>query len=285
MNYLVIDFNHLIHRYYFPVSQGYYPIDVAAERVIREIESFENELNISRVIVARDASTKLKKEFFNSIYQTKYKEGRPPLADDYVKLQEMVVEKLAQLKQKNPSKLYKIYQKEEYEADDIVKAIIDRIRIENNNNGKNYYAHILCNDMDLLPLVDEYTSIWLHRKKSEYEMFNGYLEFSLDKVEILADLKALSGYDLTFDTVLLFKILRGDTSDAIPRIDKMTPTKARKIISDLTGEKFRYGDSLESIKEKLSPYLSEYELEHGLNNFRVLDLNSDLGGIRKPFVV
>lgn len=124
---------------------------------------------------------------------------------------------------------------ENYEADDLIKAAVDR--------AKEIYPDlpidIFTGDQDLVPLVDEQVSVFLRSKKMTWAVTKElerphYVQLTpanyQDYMETLTEFKNLQ---VPYNTALLKKLLRGKKADNIPAIPKLTPTKYNKIINGL----------------------------------------------------
>lgn len=144
---------------------------------------------------------------------------------------------------------------EGYEADDLIKAAIDKAKVE--------YPHlpidVITGDQDLLPLVDEQVSVfissrrmtWAEEKSLEKR---GYVQVTPNNyqsyIETLTEFKNL---EMPYNTVLLKKLLRGKKADDIPQYPKFTPTKYNKLVAQLQedghdlGQLFRYDAPIKRI--------------------------------------
>lgn len=135
-----------------------------------------------------------------------------------------------------------------YEADDLIKAAVDRAKID----YPNMPIDIITGDQDLLPLVDEQVSVYMASKKltmaeSEGLELRHYVQVTPRNYEKfvsgLTDFKTLS---VPYNTVLLKKLLRGKKADDIAGYPKFTPTKYNTLIANMIadgvdiGNLFRY---------------------------------------------
>lgn len=125
-----------------------------------------------------------------------------------------------------------------YEADDIIKAAVDRAKID--------YPHlpidVFTGDADLLPLVDEQVSVWYYSKKGTYAEpgvteIKSYVQVTPRNYQhILEGLTACKGLKVPYNTLLLTKLLRGDKSDEVPAFPKFTPTLYNTLISNMESD-------------------------------------------------
>lgn len=292
--FLLIDLNHIIHRYYYAVSQGYYGIDRGVERVKENIEQLKKFSNADDVLIAADSfnGTLSRKKFYESkLGGDSYKDNRKDKEEEWVNFRNAVVENI-------PKTYPKFYTKEDFEADDIVKALIDKA----NNKVK---IIVVCNDTDLLPLVNDYVDVLLFRTKSKfkggldrYHLLDGgygYVPEDFHYVvvdtasfsEVTEEINSYKGYNLTPESLLFQKVLRGDKSDNIPMIPGQTPTKVKSYLEDFYNKDYslRYGMSTDKVKEIFEDYLDGENLEKAIINYQIMDLNSDFEGLRKPFEI
>lgn len=124
---------------------------------------------------------------------------------------------------------------ENYEADDLIKAAVDKAKIQ----YPNLPIDVMTGDQDLVPLVDDQVSVFLRSRKMTWAVSKElerahYVQLTpanyQEYMETLTDFKNLN---VPYNTVLLKKLLRGKKADSIPAIPKLTPTKYNKIINGL----------------------------------------------------
>ncbi len=122
-----------------------------------------------------------------------------------------------------------------YEADDLVKAAVDKAKAE----FPNLPIDVVTSDVDLVPLVDYQVSVFLTSRKDTYAESKdlekrGYVQITpYNYQEYMEGLTSMSKLKVPYNTVLLTKLLRGDKSDNIDGYPKFTPTKYRKLIEQL----------------------------------------------------
>lgn len=124
---------------------------------------------------------------------------------------------------------------ENYEADDLIKAAVDKAKIQ----YPNLPIDVMTGDQDLVPLVDDQVSVFLRSRKMTWAVSKElerahYVQLTpanyQEYMETLTDFKNLN---VPYNTVLLKKLLRGKKADSIPAIPKLTPTKYNKILNGL----------------------------------------------------
>lgn len=137
-----------------------------------------------------------------------------------------------------------VLQAEGYEADDLIKAAIDKAKVE----YPNLPIDVITGDVDLVPLVDEQVSVFLTSKKVTWAEEPAiekrhYIQITpnnyQDYIEGLTEFKGLL---MPYNTVLLKKVLRGDKSDQVAGYPKFTPTKYNKLIMQLAEDGIRFDD-------------------------------------------
>lgn len=147
------------------------------------------------------------------------------------------------------------YQAEGYEADDLIKACVDKAKID----YPNLPIDIVTGDHDLIPLVDEQVSVFLRSTKSTYAESSSiekphYVQITpRNYQDYLEGLTAYKSLSVPYNTVLLTKLLRGDKSDEIPGKADWKPKMYKLLISLLeqhnvdVSDLFRYGCPTETV--------------------------------------
>ena len=149
------------------------------------------------------------------------------------------------------------YKNEGYEADDLVKACVDR--------AKELYPtlpiHVITGDTDLIPLVDDQVSVFLRSRKFTYATEpqfekNKYVQITPENYAFYCeDISTFRSSKLRvpYNTILLAKMLRGDSTDKIPGKSDWKPKMYNTLIDLLIrdgvdiGNLFRYGNSVETL--------------------------------------
>lgn len=279
---LIVDSNHLIYKFHYPIANGFYGTDRGSDRVIETIKEMEMALNIDKVIITSDRAIPSRKLYFSKLFGNEidgYKEHRGDNGEIWKELKEKSIQKME-------SHYGEIYAKDDYEADDIIKALFDYNKDINE-------LFILCNDADLLPLVNEKTSVLIarginsdgHTKTGGFKTLNGYLAFNNNNFnDHINEINSYKNNGLTVHTLLLHKMLRGDSSDGIPKLNEATPKLVKSLIQ-LSIEKnfnFYYSMDLDTLRSQLIE-LGIKDIEGAIKNYKVMDLNSDFEGLREPY--
>lgn len=146
------------------------------------------------------------------------------------------------------------YKAVNYEADDLIKACVDRAKID----YPDLPIDVITGDHDLLPLVDDQVSVFIRSRKTTYAETKDiekphYVQVTpRNYEEYLSDLNAYKTITVPYNTVLLAKLLRGDKSDGIPAKPDWKPKMYKELISRLQQmgyplhEIFRYGKPTET---------------------------------------
>ncbi len=165
-----------------------------------------------------------------------------------------------------------LYRAQGYEADDLIYAAIKKIKETDTTTP----IDVVTNDSDLLPLVDEQVSVYIR----------GTREFSEDGCpvrrlyyqvtprtweEYLSYTSAYKGYTIPYNSMLLFKMIRGDKSDNVSAaVSKCGKVQYSKIMEEMKPagvdfpNVFRYGvDFDEVMRPELikKPWFTDEELE------------------------
>lgn len=275
---LIVDLNHLLYRYGDRFFLEYITLEQALNNIDNAIKTVKDYIKSDKVIIVADLSCPSRKlyykELLNNKDETEYKEGRK--RNDKWDILNNEVKKML-------SNKYSYIRAFDYEADDIITSLVSRL----NDKVEKY---ILTIDADLLPLIDEYTSILLFRKNSQLDDVNKYVLFTKDNFERrIKDLKSFQARGITLNNFLLIKMLIGDKSDNIPRVAKHTSKNIVDFIkwTNLDKDfKWSYFLTNEEVSNELNKIiLNKKEKEQALINFKLMKMNSSLGGRRNPFEV
>lgn len=275
---LIVDLNHLLYRYGDRYFLEYITLEQALNNIDYAITTVKDYIKSDKVIIVADLSCPSRKlyykELLNNKDETEYKEGRK--RNDKWDILNNEVKKML-------SNKYSYIRAFDYEADDIITSLVSRL-----NDKVDKY--ILTIDADLLPLIDDYTSVLLFRKNSQLEDVNKYILFTKDNFERrIKDLKSFQARGITLNNFLLIKMLIGDKSDNIPRVAKHTSKnivdfiKWTNLNKDFKWNYFLTNDDVSNELNKI--ILNKKEKEQALINFKLMKMNSSLGGRRKPFEI
>ena len=275
---LIVDLNHLLYRYGDRFFLEYITLEQALNNIDNAIKTVKDYIKSNKVIIVADLSCPSRKlyykELLNDKDETEYKEGRK--RNDKWDILNNEVKKML-------SNKYSYIRGFDYEADDIITSLVSRL----NNKVEKY---ILTIDADLLPLIDDYTNVLLFRKNSQFDDVNKYVLFTKDNFERrIKDLKSFQARGITLNNFLLIKMLIGDKSDNIPRVAKHTSKNIVDFIKWTNLDKdFKWGYFLtnDEVSNELNKIiLNKKEKEQALINFKLMKMNSSLGGRRKPFEI
>lgn len=115
---------------------------------------------------------------------------------------------------------------------------------------------VMTNDADLIPLVDDTVSVFLRSKKGteaespEYERLHYVQVTPKNYQRVVEGLSNYKKFEVPYNTLLLHKLLRGDSSDNIGGVKKRFPPKVyNSIIEQMKSDwvdiydAFRYGEN------------------------------------------
>lgn len=121
------------------------------------------------------------------------------------------------------------YRKDGFEADDMIYSVIQQLKSVNKENP----IDVFTNDADLLPLVDEQVSVYVRGTRTYSTegspMSDKYFQVTPKTWSLfMGSSSAFKGYYIPYNSLLLFKMLRGDTSDNISAV--IVKNKAGKVL-------------------------------------------------------
>lgn len=180
------------------------------------------------------------------------------------------------------------YQVAGFEADDLIWTAYKQIR----ETHPDAHIDIFTGDMDMLPLVDEHTSVYMRGNRTwasplcgqgycqncketctDYEddtchirrEFKNYYEVTPENWdEFIGYRSAFKGFNIPYNAVYLFKMLRGDTSDNVPMVEKGWGAKKwNAVIENMITDGvdfaglFRYDTPWSEVGPVLRKYFSE----------------------------
>ncbi len=229
---LLIDGNSLLFRAYYATSYGNMmqskngvytnAIVVFANMLNKVIES----VNPKYALVAFDTDKKTFRHKEFDFYKATRKETPEELVCQFPLAREMAT-KMG----------IKVYEKEGYEADDIVATLARHA------NKKGIKAAIFSSDKDLLQLVNENTTIHLIKK-------------GISDIEEVTPSYLFNNYNLKPYQVIEYKGLRGDPSDNIPGVKGVGEKTALKLLNEYDTIEKLY-DNIDKIDGKLKDKLLE----------------------------
>lgn len=239
---VIVDFNHLAHKYTMGMPvQLITPVTMPDGTVKNVVTNIQNGTGKAfnrwarggkdRLAVCFDRPTPLKKRYIKQLFgdtmKSGYKGGRGG------GLQSEVFESIEMTQNLLRMSGVSCYASPEYEADDLIMACVKA--------AKEAYPgdpiDIITNDMDLVPLVDEDVSVFLQSKSGTYAQYKWLEKLKYEQITpenyaaVMSKKSAMKGLEPDYNTALLIKMLRGDSSDDIPASGSryFTPTKVRQI--------------------------------------------------------
>lgn len=262
---IIVDFNHMAHTYMnshhrlsktVMINGRPQLIDTTVQNgTIKAIHRWSNG-GAFPTAVCFDSPVPSRKAYFSKAFNmgiegdTAYKGSRASMSGDMFDSIEMVKDLLL-------SSGVSCYKGQNYEADDLIFACIEKAK----EDYPDYKIDVITNDADLLPLVDDTVSVFLRSRKltwaesKELEKLH-YIQVTPNNFEeVVSDLSAYKKFSVPYNSLLLHKLLRGDTSDNIPGVVKklFPPMKYNMLISKLIengvdlSKLFRYGKCKETL--------------------------------------
>lgn len=290
--YVLVDFNHMAHRYYNAaqhlssvVNINGTPTEIdttIANYTSKAIYRYGNKGEYF-VAVCHEGGCPFRKEHFNPSENggEGYKDGRAKLSNGMKDSMNIAI-KLMQ--QGGVSQ----YCCQGYEADDMIYTLVNRIKQRDEKTP----IDIITNDADLLPLVDNQVSVYI-RGTREFAMQgcpSRKLYYQVTPVtweHYLSGTSAYKNYYIPYNSMLLFKLIRGDKAD---NIAPATKGYGGKKYSDLMYKMesdgvdfpniFRYGNNFdETMRPVLSKYFTTEEVDKMAWIYEGLNLRNFDGGI------
>lgn len=282
---IIVDFNHLVHTYYnsnhrlsktVMVNGKPQLIDTTIQNgTIKAIHRWSNG-GAFPTAVCFDSPVPSRKAYFSKAFNMgvesdkAYKGGRASMSGDMYDAIEMVKDLLV-------SSGVSCYKGHNYEADDLIFACVQKAK----EDYPDYPIDIITNDADLLPLVDNQVSVFLRSRKMTWAEHKDlekphYIQVTPANYQgVVQDLSSYRKFLIPYNSLLLHKLLRGDSSDNIPGVVKkqFPPTKYNALIEDLIDHNvdfsslFKYGkckETLVSIKTG-----EEVDLNHDRSDIAV----------------
>lgn len=142
-----------------------------------------------------------------------------------------------------------------YEADDLIFAAVQKAK----EQFPNHPIDVITNDWDLAPLCDDQVSVYMRSTKRTLNTTGPkrekYVQVTPETyAALISETTSYKNYYIPYNTMLLWKLLRGDSSDNIPGLLrankkglKYPPKKLREILQEMEedghnlGDYFRYG--------------------------------------------
>lgn len=164
-----------------------------------------------------------------------------------------------------------LYRMEGQEADDLIVSLVQKIKSVDPITP----IDIITGDSDLLPLVDEQVSVYMRSTRQHAEPGcperRLYYQVTPDTwYDYLSYSSAYRKFHIPYNSMLLFKLIRGDKSDEIPASTKgYGGVKYSNLMEEMVEDEvdfpniFRYGvDFDEVMRPVLEDYFDEATVEH-----------------------
>ena len=225
---LIVDFNHRAHMY---LNNGFNPsvtmkingeqvvIDTAIQSgFIKDVHRWSKG-GYYHTVVCMDSPVPVRKAYFAREFgmsvgtAAEYKGGREKQSEKFYDSIAMTQDMLTR------AGIFCV-KRHNYEADDLIFACIKKAK----QQYPDMPIDIMTNDADLLPLVDDTVSVFLRSKKGTYAESEEYERAHYIQVtprtyqKFVEDLSSYKKFLIPYNTLLLHKILRGDSSDNIKSI-------------------------------------------------------------------
>lgn len=260
MRIVIVDFNHMAHTYFHTkfrlsvrkqIGGTVIEKDTTVQSGVLKCINRWSDGGRNIMVVCFDRPVPARKAYFMDKFsdpeadvetrQGAYKGGRPAIPD---MLYEAMQDCQSILKKAGCTCLFE----HNYEADDLVMATIVKAKKE----YPGVPIDVITNDADLVPLVDDVVSVFLRSRVTTYAETKAlekahYVQITpRNYQEVLEGLSSFKDFLVPYNTVLLHKLLRGDSADNIQGIKRLfPPRKYNEMIQGMLseedlGEAFRY---------------------------------------------
>lgn len=249
-NLFLIDLSHIIYRYYYTIGfkEG---IDyeykdnqfkILDAGMYKKIFSFIDKItNLGQVLIFEDSKLISRNKYFEEHFPNGYKDNRNKRNDELKLLKESISKLLKKYKQPTIKKF-------NYEADDLIK---EAVRIAKKSKKYNH-IYILTNDFDLAPLIDEEVTLYRRSPRSNSShlephpfIYNYEMISKENYEEYFKTIGMTKDVHVPYNSILLFKMIRGDKSDNIAGVKGVGVKGYNNFITQMTSEelqKFKYYD-------------------------------------------
>jgi DNA polymerase-1 len=232
--FVIIDGHALIHRAYHALP----PLTTKNGEIVNAVYGFTmillnvlKELKPDYVAVAMD----LPAPTFRHAEYAEYKATRQKADDELIAQFPLVREVINAFN-------IPIFQKEGYEADDVIGSVAKKLQEKDGIE-----TFVVTGDLDELQLVDENTRV--------YTMRRGFTD-----TVIYDEAAVMEKYGLTPEEFVIYKALKGDTSDNIPGVTGIGEKSACELVA-----KYQTLDNIYAHLEEIRPAIAK-KLEEGKDN-------------------
>ena len=263
--YILIDYNHMAYKFFYgaqPLSSvvNINGVDTIVDTTIAygTIRALNNYGQRGKyyIGICYEGGSKFRKEYFSGSTTEGYKGTRKSMDNKMKAAIDVSIDLLA----KCGAAQYRCLG---YEADDMIYSIVKRIKAVD----KTTPIDIITGDGDMLPLVDEQVSVFMKGTRTfafpGANEYRGYYQVTPESWEqYLKNTSAYKDYLIPYNSMLLFKLMKGDKADNIPATTKGYGGKGysalmQKMLNDGIdfSEVFRYGVDFD---ETIRPVLKYY---------------------------
>lgn len=265
LRYILIDFAHMAYKYFYgaqslssTVNVNGVPTEIdttIAYHTIRALNRY-GESGRHFIGVCYEGGSKFRREYFAESTKGGYKGTRKSMDSGMAKAIKVSFDLLQKVGAAQ-------YCKQGYEADDMIYSIVKRIKAVDPDTP----IDIITGDADMLPLVDEQVSVYMKGTRTfafpNAPEYRGYYQVTPESWEsYLKCTSAYKSYDIPYNSMLLFKLMKGDKADNIPAVTKGYGGKGytalmQKMVNDGVdfAHIFRYGVDFDTV---MRPVLSTY---------------------------
>lgn len=244
---IIIDFNHMSHTYFHSPHRLSARVKVGDEFVDKDTTIQNGTIkNIFRwtkhgvypCAVCFDRPVVARKAFFQEHFPDMKVGTSGEYKGNREKMPEAMFEGIQDVEKILRMAKVPVFAETGYEADDLIFACVQRAK----EKYPGMPIDIITNDADLLPLVDDTVSVFLRSKKGTYAERADLEKAKYVQVtprnfqEVVEDLSDYRGFLIPYNTILLYKLLRGDNSDNYKRKDisrMFSPKKYNSLIISL----------------------------------------------------
>lgn len=296
---IIVDFNHLAHMHANSGNNLTYTVydsmgnpnvinTTIINGVVKSINRWSNQ-GMYPIAICFDSPVPSRKAFFCKAFNVEpgsaaeYKGGRE-------RMSEMFYDSIERIQTLFNHVGISCFKSRNYEADDLIFACIKKAK----EDYPGVPIDVITNDADLIPLVDDTVSVFIRSKIGTYAVRKDlekmkYIQVTPDNYqEVVQNMSNYRKFLVPYNTLLLQKIIRGDSSDNIPGIKKKFPPKVyNRLIEDMQHDwvdlydAFRYGECKKSYrlldtKEEVS---KEFAMENKSKCFIKYDRPKELDRI------
>ncbi|MFH1367077.1 MAG: DNA polymerase I [Patescibacteria group bacterium] len=239
--FVIIDGNAIIHRAYHALPQT---LTTKKGELVNAVYGFAAVL----LKVLKD----LKPDYIAATFDLGGPTFRDKMYKEYkatrVKADQSLYDQIPRVKELVASFNIPIYEKQGYEADDVIGTIVTQVSDEPTEN------FIVTGDLDTLQLINDKTKVYTLKKGVSEEI-------------VYDETHVRQRYGFGPDQVIDYKALRGDPSDNIPGVKGIGEKTAGDLIKDFGSLENIYkalekgGKSAEKIKERYQNLLKEHKEE------------------------